>query len=157
MILVGARGELDIDNVLSRARENTFSLQILDAAIVCGREHIEVAFEHACRAFNEHRNTCDHIEMELLRYVAGERQIKDAIRYAGAKEQGTYAFTFFDTNVKNAHAFIKNLGLAIDDNVLEITEEKIASFVDLDSLKGVDKSFYSDVAFEKIALVDIVV
>lgn len=155
MMVIGAQGRLDVEDALKRGREEGLSLQILDARWVCGREHLEVAYEHARRAFEEKRNVSESMEMEFLRYASCRRQIRDAIACAGAKEEGPHALVFFNTPEEQALRFVEELGLAVDERVLEPTEEKLRRFVGERELSTVDKSFYVDLVFEKIAMVDL--
>lgn len=155
MMVIGAKGHLDVEDALERGRTKGFSLQILDASCVCGKEHLEVALAHARRAFEEKRNVSESMEMEFLRYVSCRRQIRDAIAFAGAKDSGTYAFVFFSGTQEQAQRFVEELGLEIDGRVLEPAEEKIKRFVGERELSTVDKSFYVDLVFEKIAMVSL--
>jgi|Deesub1362A_J573_1020465.scaffolds.fasta_scaffold20960_1 KEOPS complex subunit Cgi121 len=155
MIVVGARGKLNVEEVLNRLKKDGIKVQILDASVVCGKEHIEVAYEHAKRAFEEGRNKSKSIEMELMLYASGKRQIKEAIEFIGAKEKGQYAFVFFDIDESKARKFVENLGLKIDDSVIQPSIEKLKKFVNKEELKTIDKDFYFDLIFEKIAMVEL--
>ena len=154
MIVIGAKGKLDVEKVLKEMKEKGMKGQILDASVVCGIEHIKVAYEKAKRAFKERRNKSKSIEMEFLLYASTKRQIKEAIEFMGAKEEGEYAFIIFEGNEKEARKFIEKLGLEIDDSVIEPSIEKLKKFVSKEELKTIDKSFYFDLIFEKMALLD---
>lgn len=155
MKIVGARGSIDIDNILHKARNDSISLQVLDANYVIGVRHIEVAYERTQRAFKNLQNKCKTVEMEFLRYVSCERQIKNAVKKVGAKPKGVYAFIFFDKTDFNHNDFIKNFGLEIDNSVLLPNLSKLKHYASDKELAIIDKSFYWDLIYEKITLLDI--
>ncbi len=155
MIIIGAKGKLDVEEALNKIKEKGVKAQILDADVVCGKEHIEVAYEHAKRAFEEGRNKSKSIEMELMLYASGKRQIKEAIEFIGAKEKGNYVFIFFNVDENKARKFVEDLGMKIDDSVIQPSIKKLKKFVSEEELKTIDKDFYFDLIFEKIAMVEL--
>ena len=152
MIVVGARGRMDVERALEIIKKHDSEAQILNAARVCGREHLEVAYEHARRAFHEGRNKSRSIGMETMLYASTKRQIKEAIEFMGARVEGEYAFIFFNLDEKKAVEIVKELGLEVDDKVLEPSMEKLLYFVEEQEMQTVDKSFYFDLLFEKVAM-----
>ncbi|KAA0010125.1 hypothetical protein B6U81_04590 [Thermoplasmatales archaeon ex4484_30] len=160
MIVVGAEGKIDVEKALQKLDEfcieNNIRAQILDASLVYGKEHIEVAYEHAKRAFEKKRNVCNTIEMEMLLYASAKKQIKDAISFIGAKEKGWYAFVFIGKINKNkVEKFVKSLGLKINEKVLHGKKEKLIKFgISEKELKTVDKSMYGELVLEKMALLN---
>ncbi|HEC76893.1 MAG TPA: hypothetical protein ENI33_06530 [Thermoplasmatales archaeon] len=156
MIIIGAKGKLNIEETLEKLKKIKGISQIFDASCICGREHIEIAYERAKRAFEEGRNKCRSIEMEMLLYASCKRQIKDAMDFVGAKKHGEYAIFLDGLNEEEAIKFVKNeLKLEIDENVLKPSIEKLKKFVDEKELRTVDKSFYFDLIYEKIAMVEL--
>ncbi|HEC76427.1 MAG TPA: hypothetical protein ENI33_04110 [Thermoplasmatales archaeon] len=156
MIIIGAKGKLSVEETLEKLKKIRGVSQIFDASCICGREHIEIAYEHAKRAFEEGRNKCRSIEMEMLLYASGKRQIKDAMDFIGAKKRGEYAIFFDKLNEKEAIKFVKNeLKLEVDENVLKPNIEKLKKFVSEEELNTIDKSFYFDLIFEKVATVEL--
>jgi len=155
MIIIGAKGEINVEDVLKRLKKlNCKFAQIVNADYVCGKEHLIVAYEFAKRAFKNGRNICKNIEMEFLIYASAKKQIKDALAIIGAKEKGNYAFIFDGIKKRDGIKFVKDLGLKIDDKVIEPTIEKLKKFVEDKELKTIDKSFYYDLIFEKMAMMD---
>ena len=155
MIVIGARGRMNVERALDIVRKHDEEAQILNAAMVCGVEHIEVAYEHARRAFREGRNKSRSIGMETMLYASTKRQIKEAIEFMGAREEGEYAFLFFNMDEEKARRLVEEMGVVIDNDVLEPSMEKLMKFVEEKELKTMDKSFYFDLLFEKIAMVEI--
>lgn len=155
MIIIGAKGKINVEDVLKRLKKlNCKFAQIVNADYVCGKEHLIVAYELAKRAFKNRRNICKNIEMEFLVYASAKKQIKDALAVMGAKDRGNYAFVFDGMRKKDALKFVKDLGLKIDDKVIEPTIKKIKKFVNEKELKTIDKSFYFDLIFEKMAMME---
>ena len=156
MIIVGAQGSIESNILLEKINKLGSPVQVFDASYICGKDHILVAYEHAKRAFEDGRNTCKTIEMELILYASCRRQIKDALDLVGAKNCGDYAFVFFELRKKPAERFItEDLKLKIDNCVLHSSIEKLKKFVDEKELEAVDKTFYFDLLFEKIAMVEL--
>lgn len=156
MIVIGARGKLNVEEAIEKLRKVKGVSQIFDASCICGREHVEVAYERAKRAFQEGRNKCRSIEMEMLLYASCKRQIKDAMDFIRAKEEGEYAIFFDEIGEEEAIKFVRDeLNLTIDEKVLEPSIEKLKKFVSEEEIKTIDKSFYFDLIFEKITMVEL--
>ena len=56
-------------------------LQVVDADIVAGRPHLENALKYAKRAWEHGHAISKNLSLEVLLYVVGTRQIKDAKRF----------------------------------------------------------------------------
>ncbi|MCC6017420.1 MAG: hypothetical protein LM601_00020 [Candidatus Verstraetearchaeota archaeon] len=63
-----------------------FRIQFLNADSIVSWRHVASAALKALRSFKCGRNISHSIEMELLLYCSGERQIKDALRVSGLGE-----------------------------------------------------------------------
>ena len=90
-VIFGARHlVVDIDDELKRVSEASENLdveiQVLDAQMVFGQEHIEVALEKSERAFAQGRNIAKTRGTELILYSGAERQISKALDKMGLKE-----------------------------------------------------------------------
>ena len=88
--IVGARGIIrEVNSFLTRVREfsQTFHciIQVFDATVIYGEEHLVSAVTHALRAMKRNSNTTNSLEMEILLYASGERQLKLAIPKMGVK------------------------------------------------------------------------
>ena len=156
MIILGAKGKIELQKLLDYLKEYSNEIQIMDATRICGKEHIHVAYEHAKRAFEEGTNTCKNIAMELLLYASCKRQIEDAIDFIGAKDNGKYAMVFFKVNIKSARHFIETqIGLTIDNSILKYSMQKLNNFIEKKEFETVEKNLYSDLLFEKIAILNL--
>ena len=156
IVIIGAKGKIGIDKLIKKMHKFCSLCQVFDASIICGKEHVMAAYKHAKRAFKYKKNISNSIEIEILLYAAGKRQIKDAIKFAGAKENGKYAFLFIGKSEKEVKSFLENIGLEIDNNILKPTIKKLKKFgITEKELKTVDKSMYADLVLEKIAMIEL--
>ena len=169
--IVGARGNVQnvdgfLKQVLDFAQEHHVIIQLFDADMIFGRNHIISAVEHAVRAFKRKTNTTNSLAMEILLYTSGERQLKLAIPKMGVKKgDGNIAFVFVN-NIKEVNGEISDhlidemlelLSLVRDDKVLEGNEDTLRKFgIDENEMKTVTKAKYGHLILEKVAMVDII-
>jgi KEOPS complex subunit Cgi121 len=172
--VVGAQGNIqDVDSflkqVLSFAQKHHVVIQVFDANMVYGKNHLISAVEHAIRAMKRKTNATNSTNMEILLYASGERQIKTALPKMGVKKgESVIAFVFVDElyNIESVNGkisdfeisdFISKLGLVMDDHVLEGDEKVLRNFgVSDEELSTVMKAKYGDLILERVALVDII-
>lgn len=169
--VVGARGTIrDVTNFLARVRE--FSqhfhcvIQVFDATVIYGAEHLDSAVTHALRAMKRKTNTTNSLEMEILLYASGERQLKLAIPKMGVKQgKGTIVVVFFHEIEKNSGGvsdraiddMLHSLSFVRDDSVVMGNEDTLRNFgITDEEFKTVTKAKYGHLILEKIALVDII-
>jgi len=156
IMVIGARGKMDVEKALQKLRKFSSPSQIFDADIICGRDHVIAAYLHAKKSFDYGKNITRSMDMEILLYVSGKRQIDDAIKFAGAKDNGKYVFLFYGKSRKDAENFLHELGLKIDNTLLRTTIKKLKKFgVSEKELKTVSKSKYTDLVLEKMAMLDV--
>jgi KEOPS complex subunit Cgi121 len=169
--IVGARGNIkDVDDFLKQivnfAREHRVIIQVFDADVVYGKNHLISATEHAVRAFERKTNTTNSLVMEILLYASGERQLKLAISKMGIRTgKGNIAFVFIG-NIKDAEGKISDhlidellelVSLKRNDKVLEGNEETLRKFgISENEINTVTKAKYGDLILEKVAMVDII-
>ena len=89
--IIGAKGHIsNIDDFLKKinnfCNKNSIIIQVFNAEIIFGRNHILSAYKHAKRAFEQKTNTTNSLAMEILLYASGERQLKLAIPKIGVKK-----------------------------------------------------------------------
>ncbi|MEM2935019.1 MAG: KEOPS complex subunit Cgi121 [Candidatus Thermoplasmatota archaeon] len=160
MIIIGAKGKMDVGATIKKfvefCEKNSLIGQIFDADLVFGEEHLAVAYEHAKRAFEKGKNICKKIEMEMLLYASGKRQINEAISLIGAKKEGNYAFFVCGKIEREKVAdFISSLNLEIDQDVIDFKKEKLKKFgINEKEIFATDEKYHKDLIFEKIALLD---
>lgn len=163
--IVGAKGNIQsVDKFLEKvdrlAKDYNILIQVFDAEVIYGKNHLISAVEHATRAMDRKTNTTNSLPMEILLYASGERQLKIAIPKMGIKKGKTnIAFVFIKESIseKIVSDILKQLFLARDDNVLEGSIDTIKKFgISEKEINTVAKSKYGDLILEKVAMVDII-
>jgi len=168
----GARGTItDIDGFLSRlqrfSQENDLVIQVFDARVVYGKDHLLSATTHALRAFQEGTNATKSLPLEMLLYAAGERQIHKAIKKMGVKHgEQQIAFVLIDHKKKSSRGEITAMvipklfrlfHLRYDEGVLEGNRDTLKRFgITPQEIRTTPKARYGDLILEKIAMVDII-
>jgi KEOPS complex subunit Cgi121 len=154
--IVGARGRVgDPSHLLGRLQTvKGGQVLALDADMVCGREHLESAVEHAHRAFDRGTNSANDIMMETMLYASGERQISKAREKMSLREgsEGVALVLF------GAHKDIVLLisGLEEDESVLECNVDKLVRFgIAPQELDAVPPGKAKDLVLERVAFVEI--
>jgi len=165
--IVGAKGDIqDVDSLLEKvgnfALNHNVIIQLLDADMIYGDNHIISAFEHAKRAMDRKTNTTNSLEMETLLYASGERQLKLAIPKIGIKKgKANIAFVFINQKSKIPDKLVdemlKLLNLKRDDQVIQGDENTLKKFgISKNEIETVTKAKYGDLVLEKVAMVDII-
>lgn len=165
MEIIGAKGNIqDIDNFLkeieSFAKNHNIIIQAFDADMIFGKNHLISSVNHAVRSIDRKTNTTNSLEMEILLYSSGERQLKLAIPKMGVKDGETRAaFVFVGDKVPKQliDDFLSLFSLSQDDKLLEGDENTLKKFgINEDEIKTVTKDKYGDLILEKVAMVDII-
>ncbi|MEM1537840.1 MAG: KEOPS complex subunit Cgi121 [Candidatus Nezhaarchaeales archaeon] len=125
----------DVDNVIGIAREaakrhQCMAIQLTDAAAIASWRHLFHSALLAIKAFTRGYNVAEALDVEVLLYASGSKQIHDAISKLGIKPGlSKLALTCIgcvdETSIKQAVEEVLNLlkGLE-DDSVLEVDERK---------------------------------
>jgi KEOPS complex subunit Cgi121 len=169
--VVGAKGNIqDVDVFLKKirdfAREHDIVVQVFNADLVFGKNHLLSAVNHAVRSHERKTNTTKSLDMEILLYASGERQLKLAIPKMGVKSgKVNIAFVFVD-DIQKASGSLSDqkvdqlvifLNIKRDDSVLNGDVETLKEFgITSSELKTVAKAKYGDLILEKVARVDII-
>jgi len=169
--IIGANGTIkNIEKILKNSKEfaekYNLIIQLFNADLIYGKSHLISAFEHAKRAMNRKTNSTNSLEMEILLYASGERQLKLAIPKMGVKNgKVSIACIFISDNEKHdkhtlessIELFLKNMNLLRNDKVLEGDEDTLKKFgITNSEISTVKKEKYGDLILEKIAIVDII-
>jgi len=165
IMIVGARGNIqDVDSflkqVLGFAQKHDVVIQVFNAEMIYGKNHLESATEHAVRARDQSTNTTNSLGMEILLYASGERQLKLAIPKMGVKKgKGNIAFVFTNGKIsdKLVNEILKHLTLKRDDKVLDGDRNTLKKFgLKETEIETVKKAKYGNLILEKVAMVDII-
>jgi KEOPS complex subunit Cgi121 len=154
--VMGARGRFGSPQQLLDRLQSVKSGQVLalDAAMVCGREHLETAAEHALRAFARGTNAANDVMMETMLFASGERQIarareKMALR-AGSEGVALVLFGARPEEVLQAS------GLEEDPAVLDCDEAKLRRFgISAEEMAMAPEGRASDLVLERVAFVEV--
>jgi len=152
-----------MDQLQELAKKHSVMLQAVNADYVYGKHHIQSAVEHTLRAFSQKTNSLKAMELELLLYLAGERQIQKAIEKIGIRKgKQTIALIVLleKTTSLSAHGIktlLSSLHIARDDSVLEGDIETLKRFnISPKAQQTVSPEHYEDLILEQVALVDII-
>lgn len=153
-----------INDVNHFAEDHELIIQLLDADMVFGREHIVSAFEHAQRSIHRDEASTHSIQMELLLYASGERQIKHAIEKMGVKKGKTvFVAIFLFTDEKkqsienNINMFNQKFQIEVDESALLAKESKLFDYgISKQAIDSVRDDQRFQLVLEKIALVDVI-
>lgn len=154
------RGPLRLDDVLFQARKanRIAPLQVVRLDRIVGEDHVRSAAWHASRATAEGRNQADRLDVEFVRYLAGQRQIRKALETVGVGDGCPAALVVgFGEKGKDAVLyFVEGLGLAVQE------PPKYAGTAALDALGVTDamrratpEALWPDLALERVAAVDL--
>ena len=127
--------------------------QLLDAGRVLGRDHVVSAFEHASRAFGQGTNSTGSLEVELLLYVSGERQISKAIDLAGVKARRPFVVVCGGVRLR---VLLDRAGWRADDRVVRATPAKLRSLGFPEAAIRSAGARATDLVLERVARVDLV-
>ncbi|MDY6984931.1 MAG: KEOPS complex subunit Cgi121 [Candidatus Thermoplasmatota archaeon] len=87
---VECAGIKDVEELLKKIesieQEEKVRIIALDEHVLSGEDQIKAAIMHAERNFSKGKNVARDFKTEVMRYIACERQIKDAIKKAGIKK-----------------------------------------------------------------------
>ena len=165
--IIGAKGYINnvdafIKNISNYAQKNNVCIQVFNADMVYGTLHLISAFEHAIRSIKQKSSTTNSLEMELLLYASGERQLKLAIPKMGIKKGNVnIAFLFFSKNSQIDEIIINEIinknKLQIDNKILQGDIQTLRNFgIQENEIRTVTKTKYEDLILEKVAMVDVI-
>jgi len=163
--IIGAKGEIqNIDKFLKQinnfSKKNNLLIQAFNADLIYGKNHLLSAYEHANRSFENKTNTTNSLEMEILLYASGDRQIKIAIPKMGINTgKSNIAFVFIAEKIskKIIEDLLSITCLSQDDKVLKGNLNTLKKFgISENEIKTITKEKYEDLILEKIAMVDII-
>lgn len=170
----GAKGVVEhVEDLLEKLRrfseDKKVVVQVFNADMVYGKNHLLSAAEHAIRAFRENTNVMRTLSMEVVLYAAGERQIDAALSKIGVtRGEGNYAFLIISSipeideargslKTEDVERFIRECEMERDDSVLEGNENTLRRFgLSDEEIRTVEKDKYEDLILEKVAMVDII-
>ncbi len=122
----------DADRLLNLAREklDNKEIQFFDAKLVAGWKHLYFAILNAMTAFKNGTSISKNLAVECLLYASAQRQIKAAVNLIGIKRGlSQIAVVAITADRKSAEKVLEEVSQLVygkhDDNVLELTDEKL--------------------------------
>ena len=165
--IFGAKGNIQnvdsfLDKIIKFRKEKELIIQAFNADVIYGKEHLVSAFKHAKRAFKNKTNSTNSLEMEILLYSSGERQLKLAIPKMGVVSgNSNVGFIFVKDKAmisdRIIDEFLDYVSLKRDDKVLLGNADTLKKFgIKKNEIQTVTEDKYGHLILEKIALVDII-
>ena len=168
--IVGAEGNIEnvdafLENINVFSNKNGLIIQVFDASLIFGKNHLISSVNHAVRAIQRENNSTNSISMEILLYASGERQLKHAIPKMGVKNGiNNVVFVFikyyngvlcnFDKLLIDE--FLNFISFSRKDEVLKGDINVLKNFgIVKNEINTVPKSKYENLILEKVALVDL--
>lgn len=157
-----------VQDVLSLAPKEGFGLQIMDAEVVAGYEHLSTAIKMAIKAFKENRKIAKTIAMEALLYASAKRQIKEAIESVSSSESGRCVIIVISPSKEELESTLeklKNYGLE-DESLVQLTDGKLPKILRLFEIReseislskmlhSSDTSAVQSLVLERVSLSDL--
>ena len=148
---------------LVRKKAADVEIQVFDANLIAGWEHLYFAAVNALKAFEGKLNISNNLAMETLLYASAQRQIDKAIGLLGIKpESPQIAVLVIAKTSKEAGSALEAISRLVsrecDDSILELTDEKIENVKKLFDVSDLElESKLERKGLEKKALVDLVI
>lgn len=152
-------GPLRLEDLLFQAKKanRLAPLQVVRADRIVGFDHVVSAAEHAKRAVAEGRNQADRLEVELTRYLAGKRTIKEALAHMGVEDGMEHAVVIAvgEHAADAVEYFVEMLGLRTSD-VWDIDAAKLEAFgIEAAAIEATTPERRPDLVLEAVAAVDL--
>jgi KEOPS complex subunit Cgi121 len=138
-------------------------IQIFDANLIAGWEHLYFATVNALNASKSKLNISNSLAMETLLYASAQRQIDKAIDLLGIKgDSSQTAVLVIAKTLKEANSALETVSRLVsgerDDSILDLTDRKIEGIRKLFDISDLElESKLKRKGLEKEALVDLVI
>ena len=124
-----------IDALLTKIRTvAAIPLQFFDATFIASEKHLLFATVSALTAFEQGYRISENLEVEILLYASGHRQISRAIKLIGLKRDSSeIAAVFLTASLKEAEKMEAKISKVVpglrDDSVLGLQEGKVVRLI----------------------------
>ena len=155
----------DVNNFFGQVRKKTKDthIQLFDAKLIAGWEHLYFAVLNALRAFKGNLNISNSFAVEALLYASAQRQISKAVDLLGIKPESPHVAVLAITKTKQgANATLEIVSQLMpgerDDSVLKLTDEKVEDIRRLFGISDLElEAKLEKKGLEKEALIDLVI
>jgi len=122
----------NIDEFLNlvRSKAGNCHIQVLDASLVAGFEHLYFAVLNALKSFEDGLNISKSLAVEILLFASGQDQIRRAIEILGVKPSSNKIALVIVADSRDEAVSVLNsvsdvLDGKRDQSVIELTDEKL--------------------------------
>lgn len=155
----------DINSFFGIVRRKTgdAQVQLFDANLIAGWEHLYFAALNALKAFKNKTNISKGVAVETLLYASAQRQIEKAVKLLGIKPESSQVAVLIVAETKRkAASTLKAVSKLMmderDDSVLELTNGKVKGIKGLFGISDLElEAKLEKKGFEKEALIDLVI
>ncbi len=123
-------------------------IQVINADMVAGKEHLEHAINQAIKAFNKGRNIAKNILLEVLVRLSGQRQIRHAIDKFGIKP-GVRNIVIISKDKSLIESFVKKYKCKEDEDILKVDEEKYKRLKEIFGIEDSEIEAFNPKNFEE--------
>jgi len=153
-----------LSEIIDYANKNNLLIQLFNADMIYEKTHLESAIIHAIRAEENNMMSTNSIEMEILLYASGDRQLKYAIPKMGINTGNNRTAIVLlttkskiDFNESFVLDFCNRFQINRNDSVIDGSIDKLKNFgIKPNQYDQYEKEQYLDIILEKIAMVDII-
>jgi len=135
----------DVTSLLNllRAKAGGVEVQLFDASVIAGHEHLFFAALNALNAFRTGINISKSLAVEALLYASAQRQIRRAVERLGVKPGlSDVALLLIAPSREEAAEALRSLSRLIpgerSDEVLELTREKLEKIRELFGISSLE-------------------
>ncbi|MCS4541596.1 MAG: KEOPS complex subunit Cgi121, partial [Euryarchaeota archaeon] len=125
---------IDVEELTKKVKElakkTQTAIQVFDPAVIAGFDHVFRAAYLALKSFKQKTNISTDLAVELLIYVSGRKQIQEAIKLFGVKQNSLQIVVVMISDsqkkIENSVAeLLKLTNASIDDGIINsISKEK---------------------------------
>ncbi len=138
-------------------------VQLLDASLIAGYEHLQFAVLNALNAFAGNVAISSNLAIEIILYASAQRQIKEAFRLMGVQPSTRRVAVVILAETKEQasrrlRVISRLIGGQRDDQVIDLAEEKLEGIKTLFGISSVELEAKAKRGeSEKQTLIDLVV
>jgi KEOPS complex subunit Cgi121 len=138
-------------------------VQLLDASLIAGYEHLRFAVLNALNAFAGHVSISSNIAIEIILYASAQRQIKEALKLMGVQPSTRKVAVVIlartkEQSSKRLRALSRLIGGQRDDQVIDFTKNKLEMIKKFFGISNVELEAKAERrGLEKQALIDLVI
>lgn len=146
------------------SEKNGIEIQLFDAHLIFGKDHLLSAYRHAKRSLERGETSTHSLGKEVLLYASGERQIIKAIKKMGIKdgENNVVVVFLYTSDLTDSindiiDLFLDEFKFKKDDSVLNPEKSLLKKFgIENAAISSVRNDQVFNLVLEKIALVDVI-